>query len=88
MISVALHQYHVEGRVGACQILFEGYITSVSSKFLTVEQEDFVGARNLKGINKSCLRTVRYFQRGRIELEPYLARRKNAKLKIIYWNIK
>lgn len=50
MISVALHQYHVEGRVVACQILFEGYITSVSSKFLTVEQEDFVGARNLKGI--------------------------------------
>lgn len=50
MISVALLQYHVEGRVGNCQILFEGYITSVSSKFLTVEQEDFVGARNLKGI--------------------------------------
>ena len=88
MNSAALHQYHVEGRVEACKLLFQGYITGVSSKFLTVEQEDFVGARNLKGINKSCLRTVRYFQRGRIELEPYLARGKNAKLKIIYWNIK
>ena len=50
MISVALHQYHVEGRVEACKLLFQGYITGVSSKFLTVEQEDFVGARNLKGI--------------------------------------
>lgn len=63
MIIVELHQYILKGRGETYILLFQGYITSVSSQFLIVENENFKRSGN-KGNEKSYME----------ELRPYLSR--------------
>lgn len=72
MIIVELHQYILKGRGETYILLFQGYITSVSSQFLIVENENFKRSGN-KGNEKSYMEGSKtLFITG---------------MKIRYWNI-